>query len=133
MQGPRPLGRLEGIGERGLAIAGRIEMVGQVGNALGSVLAEVQCCAAVQFLSLVGRQTFEQGGPNAVVNKHVACPIRAGPDKVPLPGFLQCGDRLRGGVLGQFGGNVEFILLAQHGPRGKELQGRGGQQLEAPG
>ncbi len=115
------------------AVPRRIEVIRQVGHALRRVRAEMLGRPAMQFRTLVGRQSCQECLPDLVVHKHALKTVGPDPHHVANSGLVQCGDRLRRRLTGKRGGEGQVELLANHGAAAQQLHRLGRQQLQAMG
>ena len=107
-------------------------MIGQVRYAFGSVLLKMPRRPPMKFSLLHVRQPIEQRRTDFIVNKNASCLVGTGPEQAPPPRFIDGGNRFPGRLPRQGGSRVQIEFLAENRGRRKELDGFGGQQVQAP-
>jgi hypothetical protein len=129
--GAGPVGGGQRVGQGPGRVAGGVEVVGQLEDAVPPVGLERQRGLAVQSAAVVGGELVQQRLPYLVVDEG-AVPA-PGPQDVATSGLGHDGARLLGCLAAQGGGHGRVELLAQQRPHRQQPPGRRRQQLQAPG
>ncbi len=126
MLGARLFGGRQRVGQRRAALAGGVEMVGQVEDAIRGVFLQQDGDAVVEHAPILVGKPIEQGDANLVVDESATRAVGPDPDEMALPGAVECRDGLDGLLAGQLGGEGQVEFLAQNGADTEQVDRGGG-------